>query len=281
MNADMLPWLSAGLAICLGLIVGSFLNVLTIRLPQKIHATDAGHTDNTRRLWFGLDYLIQPPSHCMQCQCRLHPWHNIPILSWVWLRGRCAWCSAWISPRYPLTEAATALATWAVVSYFGLSITAGYACLLVWCLLALSLIDWETQLLPDQLTLPLLWLGLIANLSHTFTTLESAVIGAVAGYISLWLVFHLFHLATGKYGLGYGDFKLYAVFGAWLGWELLPQILLFASLSGTLLGITLILLRRQNHQAPMPFGPHLAVAGCLALFYGTDINHWYLNLAMP
>jgi len=148
-------------------------------------------------------------------------------------------------------------------------------------LLALSLIDWDTRLLPDQLTLPLLWLGLIANLDQTFTTLESAVVGAVAGYVSLWLVFHLFHLVTGKYGLGYGDFKLYAAFGAWLGWELLPQILLFASLSGTLLGTVLILLRHQSRQTPMPFGPHLAAAGCLALFCGTEINHWYLDLTMP
>lgn len=280
MIADILP---GSFAVLLGLIIGSFLNVLIIRLPQKIYAAsiDAEHTAGTHRLWFGLDYLIWPGSHCMQCQRRLRPWHNIPVLSWLWLRGQCAYCATRIGPRYPLTEAATALATWLVISHFGLSITAGYACLFVWCLLALSLIDRDTQLLPDQLTVPLLWLGLIANLDQTFTTPESAVIGAIVGYVSLWLVFHLFHLVTGKYGLGYGDFKLYAAFGAWLGWELLPQILLFASLSGTLLGTVLILLRHQSRQTPMPFGPHLAAAGCLALFCGTEINHWYLDLTMP
>ncbi len=279
MSVDTLPWISGGLAILLGLIIGSFLNVVVIRLPQKICAAthDPEHTAGTRRLWFGLDYLIRPESHCMHCRHNLRPWHNIPVLSWLWLRGQCAYCAARISPRYPLTETATALATWLVVSHFGLSITAGYACLFVWCLLTLSLIDQDTRLLPDQLTLPLLWLGLLANLNQTFTTLESAVIGAVAGYVSLWLVFHLFHLMTGKYGLGYGDFKLYAAFGAWLGWELLPQILLFASLSGTLLGAGLILLRHQDRQTPMPFGPHLAAAGCLALFYGAEINYWYLT----
>ena len=273
MIVDMLP---GSLAVLLGLIIGSFLNVLIIRLPQKICAPLSEHTTGTHKLWFGLDYLIWPRSHCMQCRHRLYPWHNIPILSWLWLRGQCAYCAARISPRYPLTEAVTALVTWLVISHFGLSVTAGDA-----CLLALSLIDWDTRLLPDQLTLPLLWLGLIANLDQTFTTLESAVVGAVAGYVSLWLVFHLFHLVTGKYGLGYGDFKLYAAFGAWLGWELLPQILLFASLSGTLLGTVLILLRHQSRQTPMPFGPHLAAAGCLALFCGTEINHWYLDLTMP
>ncbi|MEM6406670.1 MAG: A24 family peptidase [Pseudomonadota bacterium] len=283
MSLNLVPWLSDGFAILLGLIIGSFLNVLVIRLPQKICTTpaDSEYPANTRRLWFGLDYLIWPGSHCVQCRHSLRPWHNIPIISWLWLRGRCAHCAVYISPRYPLLEAATALATWLTISHFGLHITTVYACVFVWYLLALSLIDWDTQLLPDQLTLSLLWLGLIANLGQTFTTLESAVIGAIAGYVSLWLVFHLFHLVTGKYGLGYGDFKLYAAFGAWLGWELLPQILLFASLSGAILGIGLILLRRQDRQAPMPFGPHLAAAGCLALFYGADINHWYLSLVVP
>ncbi len=274
MNVDALVW--SGFTILLGLIMGSFLNVLVIRLPQKICMVDPEPAAGTR-LWFGLDYLIRPGSHCLQCRHSLRAWHNIPVLSWLWLRGQCAYCAASISPRYPLTETATALATWLVVSHFGLSITAVYACLFVWCLLALSLIDRDTRLLPDQLTLPLLWLGLIANLHQTFTTPESAIIGAVAGYVSMWLVFHLFHLATGKYGLGYGDFKLYAASGAWLGWELLPQILLFASLSGTLLGTGLILLRRQNRHTPMPFGPHLAAAACLALFCGTEINHWYLT----
>jgi leader peptidase (prepilin peptidase)/N-methyltransferase len=282
MTITDLPWpyLSC-LILLLGLIIGSFLNVVIIRLPRKICTPEPEPNENTRRLWFGLDYLIWPPSHCMQCRHRLRPWHNIPILSWLWLRGRCAYCAAHISPRYPLVEAATALATWLTVSHFGLNSTAVYACLFIWCLLALSLIDWDTQLLPDQLTLPLLWLGLIVNLEQTFTTLESAIIGAVVGYLSLWLVFHLFHLITGKYGLGYGDFKLYAAFGAWLGWALLPQILLFASLSGAIFGTALILLRRQDRQAPMPFGPHLAAAGGLALFYGAEINQWYLSLTLP
>jgi leader peptidase (prepilin peptidase)/N-methyltransferase len=268
-------------AALLGLIIGSFLNVLIIRLPQQLFAaqelTDDSSTATTTKRWFGLDYLITPNSHCRHCQQALRPWHNIPLISWVWLRARCAYCAAPISVRYPLIEAGTAIATVIILTHFGVSLAAGYASVLVWGLIALSAIDKAEQLLPDQLTLPLLWLGLFANLTGIFVPLESAVIGAIAGYLSLWLVFHLFHLLTGKEGLGYGDFKLFAALGAWMGWGMLPQILLLASITGALVGITLILFRGRDRQTPLPFGPFLAGAGCIALLYGDTINHWYLG----
>lgn len=266
-----------------GLIIGSFLNVLIVRLPRVLFAEQDNLAGDTvtkvpQRRWFGLDYLITPGSHCVQCHQSLHWWHNVPLISWLWLRGRCAFCAAPISVRYPLIEASTAMATLFIVWHFGFNLTAGYACVLVWGLIALSAIDLAEYILPDQLTLPLLWLGLWTNLSGTFVPLEDAVLGAIAGYVCLWLVFHLFYICTGKEGLGYGDFKLLAALGAWLGWGLLPQIILIASLVGAVIGVGLIVLRGRDRQAPLPFGPLLAGAGSIALVYGAEINRWYLGI---
>ena len=265
----------------LGLIIGSFLNVLSLRLPRQLvtlQQAEPPSSASTRKRWFGLDYLIWPPSQCGCCQRALRPWHMIPVISWVWLRARCAYCAARISVRYPVMEVGTALATICVVLQFGSGLTALYASCLVWGLITLSAIDSVEYILPDQLTLPLLWLGLIANLTGAFVPLADAVWGAISGYVSLWCVFHIFHLITGKEGLGYGDFKLYAALGAWLGWELLPQILLLASLTGALVGVGLIMMGKRDRQAPLPFGPFLAGAGGIALFYGAEINQWYLGV---
>ena len=270
-------------AALLGLIIGSFLNVVIVRLPRLLLTEQATSADDSvagvsQSHWFGLGFLITPGSHCVQCHQPLRWWHNIPLVSWLCLRARCAFCAAPISVRYPLIEASTAVATVLFVLHFGLNLTAAYACVFVWCLIALSAIDIADYILPDQLTLPLLWLGLWVNLSGTFVPLEDAVLGAIAGYICLWFVFHLFYICTGKEGLGYGDFKLLAALGAWVGWGLLPQIILVASLAGVVVGIGLILCRGRDRQAPLPFGPFLAGAGGIALVYGIEINHWYLGI---
>ena len=268
-----------------GLVVGSFLNVLILRLPRQMHlelaaeCSEDGSVEMPSNRWFGLDYLISPPSTCPHCGHAIRAWENIPILSWLLLRGRCANCSAAIGLRYPLVEAISGLLTLGVVWHFGVGATALAVCVLVWGLLALTVIDIDQQLLPDQLTQPLLWLGLLLNISGTFVPLVDAVIGATAGYLTLWLVFQLFRLLTGKEGMGYGDFKLFALFGAWLGWQMLPLILLLSSLVGAVIGIAMVVLRGRDHQIPIPFGPYLAIAGIIALFWGEAINRAYLQIA--
>ena len=268
-----------------GLVVGSFLNVLILRLPHKMYAEHEAscseHTATTQTLgrWFGLDFLISPPSTCPHCGHRIRARENIPVVSWLWLRGRCASCASPISIRYPLTEAATGLLTMLLVWHFGPHLHTLAACVLLWGLIALTIIDIDEQLLPDSLTLPLLWLGLLMNLGDTFAPLADAVIGAAAGYLSLWLIFHLFRLLTGKEGMGYGDFKLFALFGAWLGWQMLPLILLLSSLVGAIIGIGLVVIRGRDHQVPIPFGPYLAIAGLIALLWGEQINQSYLQFA--
>jgi leader peptidase (prepilin peptidase)/N-methyltransferase len=270
-------------AAILGAIVGSFLNVLILRLPQKIQAEHRAFCDPETPMpqhrWFGLDYLISPASQCPHCQQPIRAWQNVPIISWLLLRARCAHCSKPISARYPLVELISSLLTLATVWHFGVSINTLYICIFVWGLITLAVIDFDEQLLPDQLTLPLLWLGLLTNLFGGITNIEDAIIGAAIGYSSLWLVFHLFRLLTGKEGLGYGDFKLFAVLGAWLGWSLLPQILLIASLVGIAIGIGLILLGKHQRENPLPFGPYLAIAGLIALFWGTEINQVYFEFS--
>ena len=268
-----------------GLVVGSFLNVLILRLPHKMYAEHESscseHSTATQTLgrWFGLDFLISPASTCPHCGHRIRAWENIPVVSWLWLRGRCANCSAPISIRYPLTEAATGLLTVLLVWHLGPHLHTLAACILLWGLIALTVIDIDEQLLPDSLTLPLLWLGLLMNLTDTFAPLADAVIGAAAGYLSLWLIFHLFRLLTGKEGMGYGDFKLFALFGAWMGWQMLPLILLLSSLVGAIIGIGLVVIRGRDHQVPIPFGPYLAIAGLIALLWGEQINQAYLQFA--
>jgi len=273
-------------ALLLGLVVGSFLNVLILRLPRRMQAELAEACADLRdepteplpNRWFGLDYLITPASTCPNCGHAIRAWENIPVLSYLLLRGRCSSCRAPIGLRYPVVEAVTGLLSLLVVLHFGPTGAAAAALILLWGLVALTVIDLDEQLLPDQLTMPLVWLGLLVNVDGMFTDLTSAVIGATAGYLSLWFVFQFFRLFTGREGMGYGDFKLLAVFGAFLGWQMLPLIVLLSSLIGALVGVSLVVLRGRDRQLPIPFGPYLAAAGFVALLWGADINRAYLQL---
>ena len=281
------PELSAIGALLLGLIVGSFLNVVILRLPKRMRAELAEACADMRgedseplpSRWFGLDYLITPASSCPHCGHGIRAWENIPLLSYLLLRGRCSNCKATIGIRYPVVELLTGLLSLFVVLHFGATPTAVVALILVWTLIALTVIDLDEQLLPDQLTLPLLWLGLLVNIGGMFTDLTSAVIGAAAGYLSLWFVFQVFRLLTGREGMGYGDFKLIAVFGAFLGWQMLPLVVLLSSFIGAIVGVGMIVLLGRDRQIPIPFGPYIAVAGLVALLWGEQINRGYLQLA--
>jgi leader peptidase (prepilin peptidase)/N-methyltransferase len=225
--------------------------------------------------------LIRPRSACPSCKTPIKARHNLPVLGWLWLRGRCAACQAAIPARYPVVEAGTGLLSGFVVWTFGLSPEAIAALLLTWSLIALAVIDLDHHLLPDAITLPLLWAGLLVNLGGLFTDLASAVLGAVAGYLSLWAVYHLFRLVTGKEGMGHGDFKMLAMFGAWLGWQLLPLVILLSSLVGAAVGIALIVSGRHARGVPIPFGPFLALAGWIALLWGDALVAGYLAWAQP
>ena len=264
----------------LGLLVGSFLNVVILRLPRmmeqnwKRDARDALDLPAVEEERLSLSH---PPSCCPSCRAPIRPWQNVPVISWLVLRGRCANCHAPISAQYPLVEIASALLSAICAWHFGYSPALVAALILSWVLLVLAVIDLRTQLLPDDLTLPLLWLGLLLALVPLFADLRSAVIGAIAGYLVLWSVFWLFKLVTGKEGMGYGDFKLLAALGAWLGWQSLPTIVLLSSVVGALVGIGLIVFRRHGREVPIPFGPYLAAAGWLTLVFGTQIQNAYLH----
>ena len=275
------PWLFVALAGVLGLIVGSFLNVLTWRLPKMLEREWRAQAHEVLGLPAeptGPTYnLMHPNSCCPQCDHPIRPWENIPLLSYLFLRGRCAHCKAPISARYPLTELACALVSASVAWQFGFGWQAGAVMLLSWGLLAMSLIDADHQLLPDVLVLPLLWLGLIVNGFSLFTPLADALWGAVLGYMSLWTVFWLFKLVTGKDGMGHGDFKLLALLGAWGGWQILPMTLLMSSLVGVFIGLILLRLRKAQASSPMPFCPYLAITGWIALLWGGQITDFYLQ----
>ncbi|MDF0729198.1 A24 family peptidase [Pseudomonas entomophila] len=275
------PGVFLAFATVLGLLVGSFLNVLAHRLPLML---ERQWQDEAREV-LGLPGvaharfdLCLPASHCPQCQHRLRAWENIPLLSYLLLRGRCSACKARISPRYPLVELACAGLSLATAWHFGVSLAALGALLLGWCLLALALIDAKHQVLPDVLVLPMLWLGLVLNAFELFVPLADALWGAVAGYLSLWTVYWAFKLVTGKEGMGYGDFKLLALLGAWGGWQLLPLTLLLSSLAGALIGLCLLRLRRASMGTALPFGPYLAIAGWIAWLWGDEIYASYLQL---
>lgn len=273
------PALFTGLVFLFGLLVGSFLNVVIHRLPRMMEAEwkaqcaelrgEAAPEAHRYNLWV-------PRSACPQCGHRITALENIPLLSWLWLRGRCSGCGAPISVRYPLVELLTALLSAAVAWKWGWSVQAAGALLLVWALVALAFIDLDTTLLPDSLTLPLLWAGLLFNLDARFTSLPDAVVGAVAGYLLLWSVYWLFKLATGKDGMGFGDFKLLAAIGAWLGWQMLPVTLLLSSVVGAVIGIGMVVLVKHDRRVPIPFGPYLAGGGLVALFFGADLTRAYL-----
>jgi len=269
------------LALGLGLIVGSFLNVLVWRLPKMLEREWRAQAHEVLGLPaepVGPAYnLMHPNSCCPHCNHPIRPWENIPLLSYLILRGRCTHCRGAISARYPFTELACGLISAFVAWHFGFGWQAGVVMLLSWGLLAMSLIDTDHQLLPDVLVLPLLWLGLIVNGFGLLTPLTDALWGAVIGYMSLWSVFWLFKLATGKDGMGHGDFKLMALLGAWGGWQILPMTLLMASLAGVFGGLILMRLRKTQASTPMPFGPYLAIAGWIALLWGGQITDFYLQ----
>lgn len=290
-------------AALLGLMVGSFLNVVIHRMPimlgrewhaQALDVIDewaqrpdapeslrkpAGALVEVRKLTQGAPRynIVVPRSACPKCGHAITALENIPVLSWLWLRGRCRGCATRISARYPLIEAITGILSGYVAWHFGFTWAAAGALVFCWTLIAATFIDFDTQLLPDDITLPLLWAGLLFNLGGVFTPLSSAVVGAIAGYLSLWGVYWAFKLATGKEGMGYGDFKLLAAIGAWLGWKMLPAVILISSAVGAVVGIVLIVLARHGRHVPIPFGPYLAAAGVIALFWGDAINRAYLQ----
>ncbi len=280
-------------ATLLGLIIGSFLNVVAYRLPlmmerewraqcAELAAEAPSLPDDARDAGFN---LWRPRSRCGACGSTIAAWQNVPLLSYLLLRGRCNHCGARISLRYPLVDAAAGLLALAIAWRFGASVTTLAALGFSWTLLVLSVIDIDRQLLPDSLTLPLLWAGLALSLvqpegagSVLFTDPRSSIIGAIVGYLSLWSIYHLFKLATGKEGMGYGDFKLLAALGAWLGWQVLPLVILLSAAVGAAIGIILILFAGHGRQTPIPFGPYLAAAGWIALMWGGAILQAYTGL---
>jgi len=278
------PALLVAGCLLLGLIVGSFLNVVIYRLPKIMERNWKAEC----RVILGQEEetpapapfnLAFPQSHCPHCLAPVKPWQNIPVLSYVLLKGRCANCGTGISLRYLVIEICSGLLAALAAWKFGASLQLLAALAFLWVLLTLTMIDADHQLLPDQLTLPLLWLGLMLNTQGLFAPLTDAVIGAAAGYLTLWLVFHAFRLLTGKEGMGYGDFKLLAALGAWMGWQMLPLIILLSSLVGAVTGSVLLVVQRKGRGTPIPFGPYLAGAGVIALFWGKMLIGSYLQFA--
>ena len=265
----------------LGLLVGSFLNVVIHRLPimleREWHAQCAELNEQPADT--GTRYnLLVPRSACPHCGHAITALENIPVISYLFLRGKCAGCGAAISPRYPIVESASGILSAYAAWHFGFGIAGIASIAFVWAMITLTFIDFDTQLLPDDITLPLLWLGLLLNLNGAFTSLQNAVIGATVGYLTLWGVYWAFKLATGKEGMGFGDFKLLAAVGAWLGWTLLPLVILLSSVVGAVIGIALIVFAKHGRNIPIPFGPYLAGGGLIALFWGQTLTQNYLQL---
>ncbi len=283
------PAVFAAVALLFGLAIGSFLNVVIHRLPlvlERQWRAQAAELEGRAAAADSETYnLVRPRSRCPACQAPIRAVHNIPVLSWLLLRGRCASCRTSISVRYPAVELATAVATAAVAWHFGFGLQALLAMIFTWTLISLTGIDIDRQLLPDILTIPLLWIALIASLWYLPggaappVATQDAVVGAVAGYLFLWSVFQLFRLLTGKEGMGYGDFKLFAAIGAWLGWQMLPLVLLLAAVVGSVVGVAMIAARRHGRGVPIPFGPYLAGAAWIALLWGPQIVERYLDVA--
>jgi leader peptidase (prepilin peptidase) / N-methyltransferase len=281
------------LAGVVGLAIGSFLNVVIHRFPKMMErewraqcaelieangpatASTKSEKGEKSEADTGRYNLLTPRSSCPGCGHAIGILENIPVLSYALLGGKCSACKRPIGLRYPIVELITALAFAGAALKFGFGLAAVSAMVLLAGLIALSFIDFDTQFLPDDLTLPLLWVGLLVNMNGAFVDLQSAVIGAIAGYLSLWSVYWLFKLATGKEGMGFGDFKLLAAMGAWLGWKALPFIILASAFVGAIFGIGLIVLAKRGKEVPMPFGPYLAIAGIIALFFGTSIVDYY------
>jgi len=277
----------------LALLIGSFLNVVIYRFPKMLEQgwkeecrefladelatpTEPKSQATNKQNDFAPLTLSKPNSTCPNCDHAIRFYENIPVLSWLLLKGKCSQCKNNISKRYPLVELTTALISLVIAQHYGVTITTVLLLILTWGLICLTLIDFDHMLLPDQITLPLLWLGLLVNINGTFVPLSDAVIGAAVGYMSLFSVFWLFKLLTGKDGMGHGDFKLLALFGAWIGWQLLPILILMASVVGAIIGLSLIVFKGHERGQAIPFGPYLAVAGWITILWGEGIWSWYL-----
>lgn len=279
---DTYPWLFYGLVIFTGLAFGSFLNVVIYRLPlmmeqewrEQCHEFLEMQSSATDEKKLG---LALPASSCPKCGHKIRFWENIPIISYVLLKGKCSACGQKISVEYPLVETMTAVLSLVVAQHYGVSWQTLLALIFTWTLVALTMIDFHKQLLPDNLTLPLLWLGISCAIFGLFTDLQSSVIGAIAGYLALWSVYQLFKVLTGKEGMGFGDFKLLAALGAWMGWKMLPLIVILSSFVGAAIGIAMIIFARHDKRVPIPFGPYLAIAGWIALIWGDDITRAWLG----
>ncbi len=266
-----------------GLSVGSFLNVVIYRLPIMLE--NEWRSDCNDFLQLQADKkpaepfnLAKPDSSCPHCQHKIRAWENIPVISYLFLRGKCASCKAPISAQYPIIEAITGILSILIAYRFGVTAETLFGLLFTWALITLTLIDAKTQLLPDNITLPLMWLGILVNTSSLYTDLSSAVFGAIIGYLILWSIYITFKLVTGKEGMGHGDFKLLAALGAWMGWMMLPQIILLSSLVGATVGISMIVFRKHDKSTPIPFGPYLATAGWIAFIWGAQINQVWLHI---
>jgi len=265
----------------IGLVAGSFLNVIIFRLPKMMEREwdqqcSELRGETTKPL--PTLNLVKPCSECPHCKHKITALESIPIISYLALRGRCSQCNTSITLRYPIMEALTGIMSGFIAWHFGYGFITVAALIFVWSMIALAFIDLDTQLLPDAVTLPLLWIGLLINLGNGFTDISSAVIGAASGYIFLWLIYWCFKIATGKEGMGYGDFKLLAVIGAWFGWKMLPLVILLSSLAGAVIGIGLIIVAKNKRDTPFPFGPYLVGGGLVALFWGDQLNRTYLDL---
>lgn len=277
------PGLLYASTLFLGLCIGSFMNVVISRLPRIMEQTWQDEcaeylgqelADPKQKLT-----LSRPASHCPSCKAPVRVWQNIPVISYLLLRGKCANCKTPISLLYPTVELTTGLLSLIVVIYFGWSWQAAAALILTWALVPLTVIDLQHQLLPDSITLPLLWIGLLLSITGIFTNPVDSILGAVLGYMSLWIIYQAFRVLTGKEGMGYGDFKLFAVFGAWLGWQSLPMVVLLSSVVGTVVATLLIVIKKLPQDRAIPFGPFIAGAGWLALIAGDDILNWYWRVA--
>lgn len=275
-------WVFYGLVMFTGLAFGSFLNVVIYRLPIILENDWRAQCHDFLELESKQAAekftLALPASACPSCGHKIRFWENIPVISYLLLKGKCSSCGHRISLEYPLVESVTAILSILVAHHYGVSWQTLVALLLTWSLVVLTMIDFHKQLLPDNITLPLLWLGIIANMFGLFVDLETAVIGAIAGYLSLWLVYHFFKLLTGKEGMGYGDFKLLAALGAWMGWQMIPLIIVLSSFVGAAIGIAMIIFVRHDKNIPIPFGPYLAIAGWIALLWGDSITQAWLRL---
>lgn len=265
-----------------GIIIGSFLNVVIYRLPimlqREWEENCYDHLKQTPPIKYNIFNLSTPRSHCPKCAAQILWWHNIPLISYILLGGKCNHCKTTIHWRYPAIELLSCITTLLVVTYSGINIQTLAMLILTWMLIVAIFIDFDHKLLPDNITLPLIWLGLLLNTKCVFTTPENAIIGAASGYLILWVISYLFKLIRKIDGMGYGDFKLLAVFGAWFGWQILPLILLTASLIGSIISISLVLSKKHRITKPIAFGPYLAITGWLVFFWGQDILNWYLNL---